>query len=132
MKNKRLHILGLKTELNKRNEMEERLRKYVLFFNQAKIGLVIGTTDGNLLEFMNPYFTEMHGYSVEELTGRPVADVFAPECRPELPRVTALIHEIGYYSYESKHVKKDGTVFPVLVTANTIYDEQKKAKYRLT
>ena len=49
------------------------------FFNQARVGLVIGTAAGNRLEFMNPYFAELHGYTVKELTGRPFADLLAPE-----------------------------------------------------
>ena len=60
------------------NPKRERLRKYELFFNQARVGLVIGTAAGNRLEFMNPYFAELHGYTVKELTGRPFADLLAP------------------------------------------------------
>lgn len=117
----------------KRNKptLKERLRKYELFFNQARVGLVIGTAAGNRLEFMNPYFAELHGYTVKELTGRPFADLLAPEYRPQLPAINEVIYQTGYYSYESMHMRKDGSIFPVLVTAYIVYDEGNKAKYRV-
>lgn len=117
----------------KRNKptIKDRLHKYELFFNQARVGLVIGTAEGNRLEFMNPYFASLHGYSVQELTGRPFADVLAPEYQPQLPAITDFIYQMGYYSYESKHIRKDGSIFPVLVTAYIVYDERNKAKYRV-
>ncbi|MBA2133572.1 PAS domain S-box protein [Hydrogenispora sp. UU3] len=115
----------------KRNKPSIKERLQELFFNQARVGLVIGTAEGDLLEFMNPYFAAMHGYTVQELTGRPFADVLAPEYRAQLPAITEYIYQTGYYSYESKHIRKDGSIFPVLVTAYIVYDEENKAKYRV-
>lgn len=114
----------------KKLTLKERLLKYELFFNQARVGLVIGSADGDLLEYMNPYFAALHGYTVQELTGRPFTDLMAPEYRPQLPAINDLIHQAGYYSYESSHLRKDGSVFPVLVTAYMVY-EGNEAKYRV-
>jgi len=119
------------TSTKKDGVLKKLLHKYMLCFNQAKVGLVIGTAGGNILELMNPHFAEMHGYTVQELTGRPVAEVFASEYRAELLRITELIHETGHYTYESKHVKKDGTIFPVLISAAVVYDEKQIPKYRV-
>ena len=50
-------------------------------FQETGWGITIGSRDGKTLEAMNPAFAQMHGYTREELTGRPILDVFAPGSR---------------------------------------------------
>src|ERR671929_105735 len=41
-------------------------------------GVVLGDAETGRLLTMNPAYARMHGYEVEELSGRLIADVFAP------------------------------------------------------
>ena len=93
-------------------------------------GVVVLSADGTALELMNPAFVQMHGYTVEELTGRPIADVIASAERSKLPEYTRIINEKGHYIYESMHIRKDGSVFPVLVDAAAVKDDTGKVLYR--
>ncbi len=93
-------------------------------------GVVVLSADGTALELMNPAFARMHGYTEEELSGRPIADVIAPAEREKLPYYTRIIHEKGYHIYESMHIRKDGSVFPVLVDATAVKDDTGKVLYR--
>ncbi|MBI4497865.1 MAG: PAS domain S-box protein [Chloroflexi bacterium] len=124
-------IQGICRDVTERVRTEQALRRWADIFEFTRWGVVVGSDDGTTLEMMNPYFAEMHGYTVEELTGRPIADVFAPECRADLPERTRIAHEQGHYTWESQHLRKDGTVFPVLIDVTAVKDEQGKVLYRI-
>jgi CHASE3 domain sensor protein len=84
-----------------RKEREARLW-YNLFFI-ADWGVVVGSAGGRRLADMNPAFATMHGYTPEELIGRPMTTVFAPEAHAELPRQIAQIHSKGRHYVPRAH-----------------------------
>lgn len=92
-------------------------------FRYAKWGVAISSADGLNLELINPAFAAMHGYSVGELTGQPLLDVFAPQVRAELPQHIRHAHEQGHHVFESLHIHKDGGIFPVEIDVSVVYDE---------
>ncbi len=104
-------------------KLENDLRKLQLIFDYTRTGIVIGSANGKTLKYMNPAFAEMHGYTVEELTGRPVEDVIDPGFRPKLPEIKEIINKKGFYKFECMHMRKDGTLFPVLVESIAVGDE---------
>jgi hypothetical protein len=61
------------------------------------------------------YADRLHGQTVAELEGRPVAEVFPPHARGEIAEKTRITDEQGHCRWESVHIRKDGTTFPVLV-----------------
>jgi PAS domain S-box-containing protein len=72
----------------------------------------------------------MHGFSVDEIVGMEIADLFAPEVRPSLHEVFAKVHAIGHHTFESVHRRKDGSTFPVLIDATAVRDECGRVLYR--
>ena len=64
------------------------LQPWWCIFERSGLGFAIGAQDATFVA-MNPAFAEMHGYSVEELVGKPIATVLTPE-RVELVCVDAL------------------------------------------
>lgn len=117
-------------EIEGRNRSEESIRRWANIFEHAEWGVVVGSADGKTLEVMNPAFAKMHGYTVEELTGTPIVDVFAPESRAEVRDHIRIAHEKGHHSFESLNMRKDGSVFPVLVDITTVRDTQGEVLYR--
>ncbi|MBF0582852.1 MAG: response regulator [Magnetococcales bacterium] len=107
------------------------LRKWGHIFEHAEWGVVVGNATGNTLELMNPAFARMHGYTVEELRGRPIADVFAPESRAQLPDLIRAAHSRGHITAESSHIRRDGTTFPVLLNITAVKDNDGKVLYRV-
>lgn len=118
-------------DISKRKEAEQKLKQLADIFHNTKIGVVIGNAEGKYLDTMNPAFAEMHGYSVEELKGKEITSVFAEDEWPKIPEIIKLVHETGYHQFESYHVKKDGTVFPVLITLNAVKDNKGEVLYRI-
>jgi PAS domain S-box-containing protein len=97
--------------------------KWEKLFEHAACGVVLIGSPGLTMRAVNPSYARMHGYTVEELIGRPLADTFAPEARANLGRNLKTADENGHYIYESSHVRKDGTTFPVLTDLRVVKDD---------
>ncbi len=126
-----IRMMGTVTDITERKQAEEKLRKWAHIFEHAEWGIVIGDPVSGILELMNPAFARMHGYTVEELIGTPITDIFAPESRAEVPEYIRLTHQKGHHTFESEHLRKDGTIFPVLIDATAVKDEDGNILYRV-
>lgn len=94
-------------------------------------GFAIGSRDGRSFEGMNPEFARMHGYSVEELSGLSIVDVFAPSSRPLLAVAIDRARAAGRYAFEADHIRRDGTVFPVAIDVTAVKDDAGEVLYRV-
>lgn len=117
-------------DVSERRQMECQLKLWGHVFEHASWGMLIGSPEGDTFELMNPAFAQMHGHSVRELSGRPLLDVFAPELRAGVAAHIAQAHQNGQHSFESRHVRKDGSTFPVWVDVAAVRDEQGALLYR--
>lgn len=112
-------------------EAERELKKWEMFFAHSGWGIVLGNVEHRVLDVMNPAFAAMHGYSVEELVGKPIISVFAPEEHMKLVEHIKNAHAQGNYVFESMHLRKDGTIFPTLSNITVVYDQDDKPLYRI-
>jgi PAS domain S-box-containing protein len=122
---------GLYPLVRERKRAEVALRRWLEIFEHAQWGVAIGSADGSVLEEMNPAFARMHGYSVEELKGQPIVDVFAPEVRTEVAEFIRRAHERGNYRFESLHRRRNGDAFPVQVDLATVRNPAGEVLYRI-
>jgi diguanylate cyclase (GGDEF)-like protein/PAS domain S-box-containing protein len=122
---------GFTMDISERKQAEADLQKYVHIFEYAEWGIAVGSAEGKTFEMVNPAFATMHGYTVEELVGQSVLDVFSPENRAEALEQIQLSHEKGHHVYETFHVRKDGSRFPVLADTTAIRDEHGAVLYRV-
>jgi len=118
-------------DITERKKIDQELKRWAEIFQNVAFGFVIGTPNSENLGLMNPAFARMHGYTEEELTGTPIANVFAPEDRAELPEHIRVIHKKGHHTWEANHVRKDGTGFPVMVDAVAVKDDSGQVLYRI-
>ncbi len=107
------------------------LQRWQEIFRNTRMGVVIGDKEGKYLTLMNPAFAEMHGWTVEELTGRAIVEVFAPRCRAEVAEHIRLTHEKGHHVFESVHVRRDGSEFPVMIDLTAVKDDRGEVLYRV-
>jgi PAS domain S-box-containing protein len=121
--------VSINRDVTDRQQAEDALRWWAHAFEHLEWGVVIGG-DNNTLAMMNPAFARMHGYTVEELTGRPILEVFAPEVRSVVPDHIAAAHEKGFHTFESIHVRKDGSCFPVRINLTAVKDKVGNILYR--
>ncbi|HYP01862.1 MAG TPA: PAS domain S-box protein [Pyrinomonadaceae bacterium] len=125
-----MRVWGTQRDISERKRVEEELRHWEQICQHAGWGVAMGDPATGTLKALNPAFARMHGYTVEELIGRPLADTFAPEERPKLDEHIRAVAERGHHIYESMHIRKDGTRFPVLADVTAFKDEHGNVLYR--
>jgi PAS domain S-box-containing protein len=114
-------VVVMAIDVTERKQAEADLQKYKDIFQFAEHGLAISR--GSVLERVNPAFARMHGYTVEELTGYPILNLFPPDTRAETIEFIQQLNVAGHLMHESVHLRKDGTAFPVLLDITLVPDE---------
>jgi two-component system NarL family sensor kinase len=90
---------------------------------------IIRANDDALLA-VNPSFARMHKWKRDELIGTSFAETLAPEFRTSLSVHSRVADIKGHHSFESVHIRKDGTHFVVLTDLTSIKDLDGKATIR--
>ncbi len=121
----------LQRELSDRTAEQIENRRRARIFDQAEWGIVVTSIEGARIEMMNDAYARMHGYTHNEMESMDVAMLYAPGEREEFPRHLAEIRQLGHHTYETMHVRKDGSVFPVLVDASVDRDDHGNATHYL-
>lgn len=110
-------------ELKKSQETEEIAHRWQYMFEHSDWPFAIVLPDKNTFELVNPAFAKMYGYRVDELTGKPITLIMHPESLPKLAENIGILKKEGHHLYETKHIRKDGTSFPVNLDATAIRDD---------
>ncbi|MEE9409578.1 MAG: PAS domain S-box protein, partial [Candidatus Heimdallarchaeota archaeon] len=98
---------------------EERV-KYQMLVEKLEEGVTLEDTEG-IITLANPKTLETLGYTEEELLGKHWSFI-VPENEHDKSSVETAKRAKGISSiYESKLIAKDGTVYPVIVTATPIF-----------
>ncbi|MDZ8187720.1 MAG: PAS domain S-box protein [Nostoc sp. ChiSLP02] len=121
-------FLEVNRDITERKQAEADLQKYKDIFQFAQHGLAISR--GAVLERVNPAFARIHGYSVEELTGTQILDLFPPEIHTQTMEFIQQLNQVEHLTLESFHIRKDGSVFPVLLDI-TMVDDEPNLPYRI-
>jgi PAS domain S-box-containing protein len=110
-----LRMLGGMTDIAERKRSEGILQRYRLLSEKARDIVWILRPDGQILE-VNQAAVEAHGYTREELLKMNIGDLREPSTLPRLSEDLNKAKEGTHF--ETVHVRKDGTIFPVEVNAN--------------
>ena len=124
-------LICIGRDITEWKQAQAALQKWATIYQHTQWGVAVGEANSQTLDMVNEAYARMHGYTVEELQGKPISQVFAPEFRSQLPEIIQLIHERGFHSFESLHIRKDGTTFPALLTVSTIKDVDRVVLYRV-
>ncbi len=91
--------------------------KYSTLFNTTSDGIFIKSLNGEILE-VNDAYCEMSGYSRDELLGMSVSTLEAVDSPDEIAAHTKkLLKTGGHGRFESRHRRRDGSLFDVDITA---------------
>jgi len=117
--------VGIGIDITERKQAEENLRKsqqkFASLFRGAPQALVYADEKSNILD-VNPRFTELFGYTLEEVKGRNINDgmIHPPDKIEEGKKIDKIALSKGYINYETIRKKKDGTLFPVAISGSNI------------
>jgi two-component system, NtrC family, sensor histidine kinase AtoS len=111
---------GLKEQLVRIEESEKRYR---MLFEKAGDAIFIIDVEGENLGRIvqaNKSAMEMHGYTTEEILAMKIMDLDTPESAAKAPEMIQRILEGEQIKAEIEHRRKDGSVFPVEVSAGLL------------
>ncbi len=117
--------IALYEDITERKKAEETLRKsqqeFSSIFKNSPEALVYLDENSNIKN-INPRFTELFGYTLEEIKGRNLNDgmIHPPDKIEEGRELDETALSEGYFNFESIRRKKDGTLFPVSISGSNI------------
>ncbi len=99
------------------------LKKFKSISDKANYGTLIADLDGILL-YVNEALAEMHGFIPAEVAGKHLSVFYSPEKVEDCFNLIKTIkNKGGINAEEIWHIRKDGVIFPVLMSASMIADE---------
>ncbi|MFH0822083.1 MAG: PAS domain S-box protein [Pseudomonadota bacterium] len=111
-------------DVTQRRKAEEALQsgelRYRTLFERARDAILIIDLEGDAagrIVAANPRTAEMHGYDQEELLSLRISDLNTPESAEKDPDRIRRVLSGEWLRDESLHRRKDGTVFPVEISA---------------
>jgi diguanylate cyclase (GGDEF)-like protein/PAS domain S-box-containing protein len=117
-------VEGIFVDITERKKTEEALRKsqkeFASLFKSNPEALVYLDKKGIILD-ANLRFCELFGYTLKEIKGRNIDDgmIHSPDKIEEGKKLSTKGLE-GYLNYETIRKKKDGTLFPVSISATPL------------
>jgi diguanylate cyclase (GGDEF)-like protein/PAS domain S-box-containing protein len=106
-------------------------RQWEICFKRTSRGItVVESTTGTIVS-LNPALAEMHGGTVGDYVGKPLRSLFTDESAEQIPDVSSTVDQNSFVSYDSEHVRLDGSVFPVRAEVMAARGEAGGALYRI-
>jgi PAS domain S-box-containing protein len=97
---------------------EDELKTYYEIFHRVRDIILVISVDGKVLD-ANDVAVKEYGYTRKELLSKTVYDLRIPALRPLIRDQLMKACKEGYL-YETMHMRKDGTTFPVEVNAKGV------------
>jgi len=118
-------LLFITRDITNQKKAVEALRikqqEFAGIFNSSPEALVYTDEKSNILD-INPRFTELFGYTLEEIKGRNLDDgmIHSPDKIEEGKELGRIAKSKGYFICDTIRKKKDGTLFPVSISGSNI------------
>lgn len=118
--------IGTLTDITERKMVEEKLREAAAVMQNTHEGVMITDADANLIA-INPAFTKMTGYSESEVLGKnPRLLSSGRQDRAFYQTLWNDLNTRGFWQGELWNRRKNGEIYPQLLTISTIFDDQGK------
>jgi diguanylate cyclase (GGDEF)-like protein/PAS domain S-box-containing protein len=117
-------LIGLGRDITEQRRAETVLSRYKAVLDTTHDGYWLTDAQGNLQE-ANAAYAKMAGYSIEELRQMHISQLEAQEqTLEEVQEHIAKIIRNGYDVFETRHRRKDGSVFDVEISTTFMGDTQ--------
>lgn len=121
-------VLRFVREITERKKSESEIRKLNLAIEQSPVAIIITDLKGNL-EYMNPAFHKMTGYSHEELIGQPIGMIKSGLTeRKVYLDLWQTINSGKTWHNEWQNKKKSGELFWETISITPIHNHEGKIK----
>lgn len=121
-----LGVRGTNIDVTEKKQAEQQLRKLWKVVEQSNASIVITNLKGDI-EYVNPYFTQLTGYTKEEAIGKNPRILQSGHTTPgEYERMWKLLLDGQTWHGEFQNKKKNGELFWEAATISPVRDEQGK------
>jgi len=107
----------------KAKHVKDDLIKFKTISDRANYGVMLIDLDGNML-YVNEALAKIHGYTENELVGKNHSILHTKDEYMRVERSRQELFEKGHLVMEENHLKKDGSVIPVLSNVTVIKDQK--------
>jgi diguanylate cyclase (GGDEF)-like protein/PAS domain S-box-containing protein len=91
-------------------------------FDHVQAGVGISALESDTVGWVNAAFAEMHGRSLDAFAALPIASLFPTDEHARLSEALETIRQQGRHAWRSRHLRVDGTTFPVWIEAVLVRD----------
>ena len=117
------YITTLARDITESKEAEEKLLQMQSAVEQTGDGIAMADLGGNVL-YSNPAWARMHGYAADEIIGKHLSIFHTSEqLEKEVIPFNSKVMSDGISTSEIGHARKDGSIFPTLMTTVVQKDE---------
>ncbi len=114
---------GFSRDITQRKWVEEQLRLTAKIFESSHDAIIITDTDGNIIS-ANPAFSEITGYSSEEVVGKnPRILNSGRQGREFYEEMWRILRQFGYWNGDVWNRRKDGGIYAGRLSINVLRDD---------
>ena len=113
------YYLASSVDITERKKAEEALHLRAHLLNEATDSIIATDLDGNLI-YMNEATCRARGYSKEQLLNMNLKQLVPQDMADEIEERLRKVKEEESIVLESVHLRRDGSSFPVEITARTV------------
>lgn len=110
-------LVSIKRDITDRKLAENAMKRHQAVLKTTRDGFWLTDMKGNLLE-VNQAYADMSGYTMEELQNMHISEIDALDSRDDVKDRVKKFSAEGNALFETKHRRKDGTLFDVEVSVN--------------
>ena len=126
-----VRMRGTIQDITQRVETQAKAQLWFEAFEHSGLCFAISDARSNRLVDVNPAFAARRGYTVDEMRGMMVDRLFAPGYTPAYHDEKVGMGSKAQVTFESRHVCKDGSTFPVFVDLTITSNAQGHASMRV-
>lgn len=127
-----LYFIAVIEDIESRKLAEAQALRWQRLFASAEFGLAQIDIESNTFIEVNPTFARQRGYAPAEMQGLRILDIYPPDRHEEARAKIQAIDKAGHAVFESVHLRKDGSSFPVLVEVTVIKDGEGRPVCRIS
>ncbi len=118
-----INYISIKEDITTRKKVEDQLRMNATVFETASEGIVITDTN-NVIKTVNPAFTRITGYGLDEVIGKTPAILNSGLHDDEFYKeLWSSLNSKGYWNGEIWNRRKDSAIYPEWLSIAAIKDE---------
>ncbi len=123
-------VIAVKRDVGDRAAEDFLRRQWEICFKRTSRGTAVIDAATQIIVSLNPALAEMHGGTVGDFVGKPLRTLLAPGAAARIPDVSTAIGD-AVVTYDTEHVRLDGTTFPVHTEVAAARDGDGGVRYRI-